>query len=236
MSSTITRVLVFDTETNGLLPKRDPATKLPIINEYPYILQLSFIVYNVKTHAIEQTFNNYIKVNNDVVINDKITEITGITKDTCDKKGIPIVNALYEFYHAYMSCDRVIAHNLNFDKNMIELEILRNYECLRTIPDSPFLFNDMFNSVNNVDTYCTMQKTRKFCNITINGKYGPYTKAPRMCELHDKLFNFVPENLHDAMVDTMTCLKCYLKFEHDITMEPVVDDYLKSGIKYDTSI
>ena len=233
MSSSITRVLVFDTETNGLLPKRDPVTKLPLINEYPYILQLSFIVYNLKTREIEQTFNNYIKVNEDVNINEKITEITGITKEMCEKKGIPTVNALYEFYHAYMSCDRIIAHNLNFDKNMIELEILRNHNTMRTIPDCAFLFNEMFNSTNNIDTYCSMQKTRNFCKIMINGKYGPYTKAPRLCELHQKLFGFVPENLHDAMVDTMTCLKCYLKFEHDITMDTVVDDYLKSGVKYD---
>ena len=166
MSSSITRVLVFDTETNGLLPKRDAVTKLPLIKEYPYILQLSFIVYNVKTKTIEQTYNKYIKVSEDVMISEKITEITGITKEMCDKKGIPIVNALYEFYHAYMSCDRVIAHNINFDKNMMELEILRNYESLRTIPDSAFLFNDMFNSLNNMDTYCTMQKTRDFCKIT----------------------------------------------------------------------
>lgn len=110
----------------------------------------------------------------------------------------------------------------------MELEILRNYAYLRTIPDSAFLFNDMFNSLNDMDTYCTMQKTRNFCKITVNGKYGPYIKAPRLSELHDKLFNFIPENLHDAMVDTMVCLKCYLKFEHEITMDTVVDEYLKS--------
>ena len=233
MSSSITRVLVFDTETNGLLPKRDPVTKLPVINEYPYILQLSFIVYNVKTREIEQTYNNYIKVSEHVVINEKITEITGITKKMCERNGVSIVNALYEFYHAYMCCDRVVAHNFNFDKNMIELEILRNRDKLTTIPECPFLFNDMFNSVNNVDTFCTMQKTRNFCKIMINGKYGPYTKAPRLCELHEKLFAFVPKNLHDALVDTMVCLKCYLKFEHNQSMNSEVDDYLKSGVKCD---
>ena len=58
----ITRVLVFDTETNGLLPKRDKNTHLQVINEYPNIIQLSFALYNLKTGMIEQTYNNYIKV------------------------------------------------------------------------------------------------------------------------------------------------------------------------------
>lgn len=228
----ITRVLVFDTETNGLLPKRDKNTHLPVINEYPYIIQLSFALYNMKTGMIEQTYNNYIKVSDDVIITDKITEITGITKEICMTKGVPITNALYDFYHAYMLADRIVAHNLSFDKNMIELEIFRNREHLRTIPESYFLFNDMFNSLHNTDTYCTMLKTKHFCNIMINGRYGSYPKAPKLVELHDKLFGFTPENLHDAMIDTLTCLKCYLIHEHKLVLPALIDDYLKSGGSY----
>lgn len=227
MSESIKRILVFDTETNGLLPKNNPNTGVPVINEYPYILQLSFIIYNIQTKTIEEIYNNYIKVDEHVVISSKITEITGITKDICNSDGIPIVNVLYEFYHAYMRCDRVIAHNLNFDKNMIELEILRNYNSLRTIPDSAFLFNEIFNSLNNIDTYCTMNKTRDYCNIIIEGQRGSYKKAPRLEELHLKLFNYIPKNLHDAMVDTITCLKCYLKIEHNEDNFSEIDSYLK---------
>ena len=62
MSNKITRVLVFDTETNGLLPKRDKTTRLPVINEYPYILQLSFVLYNIETSTYEKIYNEYIKV------------------------------------------------------------------------------------------------------------------------------------------------------------------------------
>ena len=80
---TITRVLVFDTETNGLLPKCDKNTNLRVIDEYPYIIQLSFVLYNLETNMIEQTYNKYIKVADDVIISDKITEITGITKEVC---------------------------------------------------------------------------------------------------------------------------------------------------------
>jgi len=219
MSNKITRVLVFDTETNGLLPKRDKTTRLPVINEYPYILQLSFVLYNIETSTHEKIYNEYIKVDDSVVISDKITEITGITKEICSTKGVPITSALYDFYHAYMQSDRIVAHNINFDKNMMELEIFRNRDNLRTIPEIYFLFNDMFNSVHNTDTYCSMQNTKKFCNIMITGKYGPYVKPPRLVELHQKMFNFTPDNLHDALVDTMACLRCYMKYEHNRIIE-----------------
>ena len=149
MTKTITRVLVFDTETNGLLPKRDPETKLPIIREYPYILQLSFVLYNIQTSTIEQSYNNYIKIESDVNISDKITEITGITKNICNAKGVPVMDALYEFYQAYTIADRIVAHNISFDKNMIELEIYRHHNDLRDAHMS-FLFNEMFNSINNI--------------------------------------------------------------------------------------
>lgn len=218
--SKITRVLVFDTETNGLLPRRDKTTKLPIINEYPYIIQLSFVLYNIETSTCEQVYNEYIKVDNDVDISEKITDITGITKEICRTRGVPITSALYDFYNAYMQADRIVAHNINFDKNMMQLEIFRNRDNLRSIPETYFLFNDMFNSVHNTDTYCSMQHTKKFCNIMINGKYGPYAKSPRLVELHQKLFNFTPDNLHDALVDTMACLKCYLKYEHSHDLMP----------------
>lgn len=231
-TNSITRVLVFDTETNGLIPRRDKNTHLPIISEYPYILQLSFVVYNIETGIIEQTYNNYIKISDHVVISDKITEITGITKETCKKKGIPIASALYDFYHAYMLVDRIVAHNISFDKSMIELEIFRNRECLRAIPESYFLFNDMFNSLHNTDTYCSMLHTKHVCSIMINGKYGPYAKAPKLSELHDKLFGFTPNNLHDALVDTITCLKCYLKHEHKILLPAGIDEYLQSGVEW----
>lgn len=231
-TNSVTRVLVFDTETNGLLPKRDNITRLPDIREYPYILQLSFVIYNIETSVIEQTYNNYIKVSDDVIISAKITELTGITKEMCVTKGVPITNALYDFYHAYMSVDRIVAHNISFDKNMIELEIFRNRGHLRTIPESHFLFNDTFNRIHNTDVYCSMLQTKRFCNIMMNGRYGPYQKAPKLSELHDKLFGFTPDNLHDALVDTITCLKCYLKHEHKIQLPSEIDEYLQSGAEW----
>jgi DNA polymerase-3 subunit epsilon len=230
---TIQRVLVFDTETNGLLPRGYNDTHLHAVDDYPYILQLSFVLYNLETRAIEETYNNYIKVSGDVIISDKITEITGITKEICMEKGVPIKDALYKFYNAYILADRLVAHNLSFDKKMIEVEITRNRIELKRDPDMyKFISSDMFNSYLKVDNYCTMLNTKKFCNIMINGTYGPFQKMPKLVELHNKLFNFTPTNLHDAMIDTIVCLKCYLKHEHRRLLSHEIDEYLKSGVEF----
>jgi hypothetical protein len=36
-------------------------------------------------------------------------------------------------------------------------------------------------------------------------------KWPKLSELHQHLFGYIPENLHDANVDVEACLKCYLE-------------------------
>jgi DNA polymerase III epsilon subunit-like protein len=38
-----------------------------------------------------------------------------------------------------------------------------------------------------------------------------YKKYPKLSELHAHLFGDVPEHLHNALVDTLVCLRCFLK-------------------------
>lgn len=118
------RILVFDTETTGLLPKTEQ-NKVNKLSDFPYILQLSFIIYDMNQDCIVKEYNEYINVSEKVVISQFITDLTGITKEMC-KKGVEITDALADFYLAYMSVDYVIAHNIGFDKRMIELELQRN--------------------------------------------------------------------------------------------------------------
>jgi DNA polymerase III epsilon subunit-like protein len=50
---------------------------------------------------------------------------------------------------------------------------------------------------------CKIQNTR-FPNAKLY-------KWPKLSELHQHLFGYIPENLHDANVDVEACLKCYLE-------------------------
>lgn len=213
--------MAFDTETTGLIPKVDRSSGLPVpdISEYPLILQLSYVIYDLNTLTIVEKYNEYIRISDDAVIPEKATEINGITHEICKSRGIPIQRALYDFYRAYMSVDRVIAHNITFDRKMIEIEVNRNINRFRSIPDITCMFNDTFNDLNDIETICTMARGKDVCNIYItNEKGGRWKKSPKLSELHAVLFGFVPTDLHDALVDTMICMRCYLKLTFGIDM------------------
>lgn len=218
-------IMAFDVETNGLLPKIDRSSgkPLPTISDYPCILQLSFVIYDMHSKKITRTYNQYIKVADNIVISPFITELTGITRKICDEKGILMERALRDFYHAYMSVGKVIAHNLAFDRKMIEIEVQRHLHSIR-IPHIGFLFNETFNELNEIDTICTMMTTKNFCGILMTNANGSqWNKNPKLLELHDRLFGFVPENLHNALVDTMVCMRCYLKFTFQIELPLELD-------------
>lgn len=208
--------LVFDVETSGLIPKKMPNDgSITPIDVYPYILQIAYVVYDIEKQCIVKKYNEYIRPPSSVFINAKITEITGITREICDSKGVDITSALTEFYHDYTPNTYIVAHNISFDQTIIEIEIHRNNEILKQNGiDALRLFNSLYNKINNIELYCTMKIGKNICNITVeraDGKTGNYKKFPKLSELHEKLFGTVPDNMHDAYVDTMACLKCFLQ-------------------------
>ena len=108
MNKKTSRALVFDVETSGLLPKNKEDAKL---EDYPHILQLSFVVFDTDGWKVVKSGNTYINVPQKIEISKKITELTGITREMCDK-GIQIQRALREFGKEYMECDIIVAHNI----------------------------------------------------------------------------------------------------------------------------
>ena len=207
--------LVFDVETTGLLPS---SAGVPI-KDHPHILQLSYVIYDMDTRSIIRTYNSYVKIGEEVVISDFVRELTGITREKCEG-GNDIIDILSKFYEAYILCDCLVAHNMDFDTKLILIEIERNKE--RVLALAPYcftLFNTINENVRNLQRYCTMKKGTALCNILVDKGNGrpPSKKWPRLVELYSKLFDGqVPEGLHDSMVDTMACLKCFLKMRHNI--------------------
>ncbi len=206
------RVLAFDVETTGLLPKAGAD-----LEDYPYIIQFSFAVYNVKTRIIEYTANYYINV--ECEIKPIITEITGITKEMCTQRGVALNRVLEEFYGYYNTCGIIIAHNLKFDSTVLQKEIERHAHESSVINA---MKNTMFDQAYNLDrrksTFCTMMYGINICNIMKerprkNPDLPPtyFKKFPTLLEFHRHLFGTEPANLHNSMVDVLVCLRCFLK-------------------------
>jgi len=208
---------VFDVETTGLLPSKIRGQEIPI-ESYPYIIQLSCVVYDIFEKRIVKTFDSYVKIPENIEISEKITELTGITRELCNEKGRNIIEVLDRFYELYMLGQVIIAHNIEFDEKMILIELERNRsKVLEKIPYCFTLFNKIYEKFNGVERYCTMKNGTALCNILVPSKYEggvPTKKWPRLNELHEKLFNEVPEGLHNSLVDVHACLRCYLKMRH----------------------
>jgi DNA polymerase-3 subunit epsilon len=193
-------VLVFDVETSGLLPKHLTPENTP------YVLQLGFVLYDTQKQSVIQTYNEYIRPPENVVISDKITEITGITRSMVDEKGIDIETALRAFYVAFLVADVVVAHNIEFDWAMLILESSIHLPVLARVMQASL-------PQGAKTVYCTMKEGMNLCQIQRMNSRGVYFKYPTLAELYKRLFGDVPADIrfHDAEADVLCCLKCFLE-------------------------
>ena len=113
----------------------------------------------------------------------------------------------------------VVAHNLEFDLKILRADIMR---ILTKSLDEKLIskYNNFISELkSSTKLYCTMQESIDLCNIKITNKNGKeYTKFPKLSELHDKLFQTTPNNLHNSLNDVLVCLRCFYKmvYEKDI--------------------
>ena len=197
------KILVFDTETTGLIPKD---TSLYQTNSWPYVVQFSFILFNTITNKIELEQDYIIKIPKHVEISRESTKVHGITKQKTIKQGFDMKDVLEIFKIALESCDFLVAHNINFDKKLIMVENIRNKV-------------DMSFNRNGLNIYCTMKNGINICNIEKKNENNEiYKKYPSLLELHYKLFNTIPCNLHNSLVDVLICMRCFYKiiFNEDL--------------------
>jgi len=234
-------ITVFDVESTGLIPPKKKVEnnqnqKIEEENtaELPYITQLSFIQYNVLSGSIIKKYNAYIKIPPEIEISEKITELTGITREICNEHGVPITTALLQLFMAYSSSACIVAHNLSFDKQMIEIEIKRNYSEIQNVyPIITNMFNPEYEVKKEIDLYCTMLESVHICNIMVPKKNDPtktYKKYPKLEELYMKLFGKKPENLHNSLIDTLVCLRCFLKIRLHLDIHDAKYDYFYNHI------
>ena len=179
------RILVFDTETTGLPKKRNQP--LTDTKNWPYIVQISWVVYDVMESSIKTINDNIIKLPENVTVPEESTKIHGITNDMMLERGENIKKILKMFLMDCANCDLIVAHNIQFDENIISVESIRNYGT-----------NVM--SQINTPRYCTMKKSIK--------KFKKYVKLEY---LHKQLFNQELRNLHNSLNDVYVCLRCFIK-------------------------
>lgn len=198
------KYLVFDTETSGLPKTREIPNEYNISN-FPYIIQLSYIIYDSNEKTICKIFNKLIKIKKNIITHESY-KIHNISYANCVNDGILINDALLEFTDDYNNCDLIIGHNINFDLKMINVENIRNL-----IP--------IIDLNNKNKHYCTMINSTNIIKIEKTNYSGQkYYKYPKLIEIYKYLFNSEPKKLHDAFVDILCCFRVFhtLYFNDDI--------------------
>ena len=199
-------ILIFDTETTGLLPKyfsNNDKNILSNLSILPYIVQFSCILFDSKTMKILDKIDSIIKIPDNAVVSEDSTKVHGITKEDT-RKGVDIITVLDKFNQLFKSCDLLVAHNLQFDSNILKIEYLRN--------------NRDFIDLRNKEYYCTMQNSKDLCNLEATNSLGTYIKFPKLDELHNKLFNVIPQNLHNSYYDIIISLRCFLMLTNNVDL------------------
>ena len=216
------RILVFDTETTGL-PKRQSNKEVTFTNEvdWPHIIQFSYVIFNTQTMVLEKLGDEIIRVPPNIIISPESVALHGITYEKSRDFGENIGDVLLRFTDDCEQADVIVAHNMQFDMNMIKAEFYR----LLKMPiqdnetiETPFTTRqriglDKFTNLVLSKTFsCTMRENVNLCNIRIaRADNTEYKKYPKLCELHAKLFDMVPRKLHNSLHDVIVCLRCFYK-------------------------
>jgi DNA polymerase III epsilon subunit-like protein len=222
------KIIIFDTETTGL-----PKSKLiseEVFELWPNIVQFSYIIYDTQSGDILKVLDKIIKLEN-TLISEESSKIHGITNAISLEKGIDLELIINEFFEDIKNVDLIIGHNILFDLNVLKIELMR----LKKINEQKYLnYLDVINTKKNF--YCTMQESIELCNIEVLNKKGEkYIKFPKLSELYIKLFNEVPNNLHNSLIDVIITLRCFMKLKLNVDIfinktqsdiEKIVENYI----------
>jgi DNA polymerase-3 subunit epsilon len=197
------KIIVFDTETTGLPTERNAS--IMDTEKWPYILQLSYVVYDTVKKSILKQVDDIINIGEKTISAGSIA-IHGITPEISKEKGVPILSALTKFNTELGNADMVVGHNISFDKRMVMVECIRNN-----------VWQQFTVKKVKKNEYCTMRTSVELCAIEVTNEIGEkYFKFPTLTQLYTRLFpgDNLPKNLHNALIDVLICLRCYIIMEH----------------------
>jgi DNA polymerase III subunit epsilon len=192
--------LGLDTETTGFKKKG------ALIQEgQARVCQLAMILADEEKKPIAK-FSTFIKPDN-WTISSGASKATGITDEMCESFGLKMGYAYQMYLMLASKCDAIIAHNSDFDKNMMEIEAA--YYHL----DTPKITN-LSDCIPDKPWHCTAKTTTNIIKIPPTEKmlragFRNY-KTPNLEEALQFFCNkSVGENAHDALVDAEACLEVF---------------------------
>ena len=195
-------------------------TEIEVLTNYindvfqPFYDTLTGLLYIKNWVAVTDVQENDIYISVRKNLNDKI-KLADIRAVLCSSE-IKKINVLNEFLKDIKQANIIVGHNVQFDRKMIVSELLRL--------SKENHISQIIDMMNDDNFECTMIKTTHLCKlkrkieykdkITGEQKFFYKLKSPKLTEAYEYFFGYAPvrEALHDALVDTIICLRVYLKY------------------------
>jgi len=192
----MTRVLFFDTETTGL-PKDKYVGAEYEKNNWPDLVSISWQFYYGDELKRKESF---IVQPDGWVISEEVSKIHGITQEMANDKGETLGHVLGLFRLDLEYCDMLVAHNIDFDKNVL----LNAYKWRLNMNTSFWPHKKEFCTAQNSKADLKLPSRQKVPNPK-----DPY-KMPRLDELYEATFGEpAPSNSHSSERDVEVLQKIF---------------------------
>lgn len=180
--------LFFDTETSGL--PRDWSAPPSAGDNWPRVVQIGWLSCDAAGTLLASV--QYLIKPQGFTISRQAAALHGITTSQALARGVALPPVLADFSAAVRAANWIVGHNVEFDRKVIQSELLR-----AELPD-PFAGKSQ---------RCTMKEAAEVCRLP--GKYG--YKWPSLTELHRHLFGAAFEGSHGALADAEACMRCFFR-------------------------
>jgi DNA polymerase III alpha subunit (gram-positive type) len=172
------KTILFDTETTGLL-KPDPCR----LEDQPYITEFYGVKIDDDSFEIIEECN--LLVRPPIPISAEITRITGIDDELLNKNdAAPFSECFERIQWFFFGVEKMVAHNLAFDKGMLQVEMKR-MEMDTFFPWPP-------------NQLCTVEATMNIEQRRMN-----------LGALHNYLTGKPHTSAHRAKPDVFALVRCY---------------------------
>lgn len=195
-------ILFFDTETTGKTNFRAG----PEHPSQPHLVQFGAILTDNRGDEIASM--DVIVKPDGWTIPTEAAGIHGITTEIATEKGRPLAEVIGHFVKLARMADLFVAHNIDFDRLVIQTACYRLKAPIDRLPRHV----DPFGGKN---AYCTMKSATPICRLL-----GPYGfKWPTLTEAYRHFFDREFDGAHDAMADVRACRDIYFALRRREPME-----------------
>jgi DNA polymerase-3 subunit epsilon len=201
------KVLVWDTETNGLpkweLPSLDPSQ--------PHLCQFVSLLFDDQTGDELEYYSELVKPDG-WRIPPELTAIHRITEEQAVADGVPEIDVARHFYKAAVQADRIVGFSVDFDIRIMRIAMKR-----AAIPEDAL---EKFSAMVKAKKHDVMRQCTRICNLPPSPKMmATGRKTPKSPTLKEAVKIILKEDLgdaHDARADVLATKRLY---EH---LNPVI--------------